>query len=242
MGPPSSGPTTATLGSWSRAMLGIAAGPASASWFTLRSHPTSVSGSQPWTPWAPRGACATRPARAWTTVRACAVAAGTTSCGRHAASAATASSTGAASWPARSAASPSGSASASSRAGMGAHPRVPGTSTPARRGEGDGYRHWEWGDGAVLPTSLCSEGRGDARHPLKSALCRHLGRAGLPAACCPPGPTREHQGSRPRGDHGHAVQTADTSTARGAEGGHGVGEHLLAPSRTGQGGVGDSRA
>lgn len=121
---------------------------------------------------------------------------------------------------------------------MGAHPRVPGTSTPARRGEGDGYRHWEGGDGAVLPTSLCSEGRGDARHPLKSALCRHLGRAGLPAACCPPGPTREHQGSRPRGDHGHAVQTADTSTARGQRVGMGWGSTCWHPAGRGRVGWG----
>lgn len=72
----------------------------------------------------------------------------------------------------------------------------------------------------MVPAFFHSEGirRGDARHPLKLALCRHLGRAGLPAACCPPGPTREHQGSRPRGAHGHAVQTADTSTARGGGG------------------------
>lgn len=34
----------------------------------------------------------------------------------------------------------------------------------------------------------------------------------------PPDPTREHQGSRLQGAHGHAVQTADTSTTRGGGG------------------------
>uniref|UniRef100_A0A8L0DLL1 Protein Wnt n=1 Tax=Oncorhynchus mykiss TaxID=8022 RepID=A0A8L0DLL1_ONCMY len=49
------------------------------SWSTLRSLQTSVSGSRPWTPWAPRDGSATRPATAWTAAGPCAAGEGTIS-------------------------------------------------------------------------------------------------------------------------------------------------------------------
>lgn len=121
---------------------------------------------------------------------------------------------------------------------MGAHPRVPGTSTPARMGGremGIGA-----GGGEVEPRyPLPCAPRGAGEEMLGALRNQHFvvtrGGQGCLTACCPPGPTREHQSSRPRGAHGHAVQTADTSTARGAEGGHGGGEVPAGTQRDGAG-------
>lgn len=76
-----------------------------------------------------------------------------------------------------------------------------------------------------LPSAPEPERRCSARGrpgPPKPALCRHPGWVG---ASCHPGrvPTRprtEAPGLAAPGAHGHAVQSADTSTARGAQGGH----------------------
>lgn len=76
-----------------------------------------------------------------------------------------------------------------------------------------------------LPSAPEPERRRSARGrpgPPKPALCRHPGWVG---ASCHPGrvpaqPRTEAPGLAAPGAHGHAVQTAVTSTARGAQGGH----------------------